>query len=140
MSTSCNFNFFFASSVPISLVPYRHAILCANILAQAFPFFLRNFFSSHEKVSTFLGKQNRVSPRCSRSGRSDLPIAIFSVPRSLSILATVPTGVTDSNSAGRFAYVVGRAERGRDILISYSGPIAILSLDRPERQTQTKQQ
>jgi len=60
--------------------------------------------------------------------------------RSLSVFATIPTGVTGPTSAVRFAHVVGRTKGGRDILISYSEPIAVLSVGRPGRQTQTKQQ
>jgi len=65
---------------------------------------------------------------------------VFSNSRSLSVFATIPTGVTGPTSAVRFAHVVGGTKGGRDILISYSGPIAVLSVGRPGRQTQTKQQ
>jgi len=50
---------FFASSVPISLVPYRHAILCTNILTQAFSFFLHNFFLLMKRWIPFL--ENRIA-------------------------------------------------------------------------------
>lgn len=47
------------------------------------------------------------------------------------MLATVLTEVTDSTNATRFAYVVRGTKEEKDILISYSGPIAVLSASKP---------